>query len=357
MSACAMSSCALNRSPLIVAMPMLHWRWNTRSCSTCFTLRMSSSTCDATIFASLPRDVLQQHDELVAAEARHEILAAHAVADLLRRELQQLVAGRVAAGVVDVLELIEIDEEQRAAPLVRGAVRDLRLERRDQPMAVVQTRQRIVTREVQQMPLALLQRANRVVERRDDRLQLRVLRASGTRRPCRRAASCASGCCSSDSGASARFRNSRPPAHDTPSSSSKTPLASASRGRNTLSYAEKSRSTLTNPSSSIDVFAALGSKSNRPSPASDSRPDRARKAKAPAALDVLREQIRRRHAGLRRELRLRASASSGAAPASTTPDLSSDISVLPSARYHVTRSISGYFATKRSTPSTASCSS
>ena len=65
------------------------------------------------------RHVAQQHDELVAAEARDEIVGPHGVAELLRSELQQMIAGSVTARVVDVLELIEVDEEQRGARVAR----------------------------------------------------------------------------------------------------------------------------------------------------------------------------------------------------------------------------------------------
>ncbi len=88
-----------------------------------------------------------------------------------------MIAGRVTARVVDVLELIQIDEEQRAPPLLLGGLSDLLIELREQPMSVVQPRQGIVIREMQQMPLALLQRADRVVERTHDCLQLAVARA------------------------------------------------------------------------------------------------------------------------------------------------------------------------------------
>ena len=82
------------------------------------------------------RYVAHEHDELVAAEPRDEVLGAHGVAQLLRGELQQVVAGRVAAGVVDVLELVEVDEEQRAARAFVGAARELGIELGDEPMAV-----------------------------------------------------------------------------------------------------------------------------------------------------------------------------------------------------------------------------
>ena len=61
------------------------------------------------------RDVSQQHNEFVAAEARDKVIGANAVAQLLRSEPEQLVAGGMSAGIVDVLELIEVDEAQGAA--------------------------------------------------------------------------------------------------------------------------------------------------------------------------------------------------------------------------------------------------
>src|SRR5690606_13601368 len=90
------------------------------------------------------REVLQQHDELVAAEAGDDVVAAYGPANLPRSGLQQLVAGGMAAGVVDILELVEIDEEQRAVALPGGTRLDLRLELRDEAMAVEQAGQRIV---------------------------------------------------------------------------------------------------------------------------------------------------------------------------------------------------------------------
>src|SRR5262249_35114158 len=94
-------------------------------------------------FRVLTVDVLEQDDELVAAEARDEVRGAHAGADLPRRELEQLVARDVTARVVDVLELIEIDEEQGAALLRPRAARDLGLELPDEAVAGVQAPRRV----------------------------------------------------------------------------------------------------------------------------------------------------------------------------------------------------------------------
>ena len=64
--------------------------------------------------------ILDQHDELVAAEPRHRVALAQVMAQAPRDVLQQAVAGLVAEAVVDVLEAVEVDEEERellAAPL------------------------------------------------------------------------------------------------------------------------------------------------------------------------------------------------------------------------------------------------
>ncbi len=58
-------------------------------------------------------DVAQQHLELVAAEARDHVAGTHGLADAARDQAQQLVARRMAARVVDVLEVVEVDAEQR----------------------------------------------------------------------------------------------------------------------------------------------------------------------------------------------------------------------------------------------------
>ena len=63
-------------------------------------------------------DVVQQHHELVAADAADGVRLAHAAADARGDFLQQLVADGVAEGVVDLLEPVEVDVEQRQ-PLPR----------------------------------------------------------------------------------------------------------------------------------------------------------------------------------------------------------------------------------------------
>ena len=57
-------------------------------------------------------DVLLEHHEFVAAEARHEILRAQHGAQPVGDRAQQLVAAWMTQGVVDLLELVEVDEQQ-----------------------------------------------------------------------------------------------------------------------------------------------------------------------------------------------------------------------------------------------------
>ena len=83
--------------------------------------RPSASTGSSIALQQLVRDlgdvvargVVQQHDELVAAEARHDVARAQAGGDARRHGLQQAVADQVAQRIVDALEVVEVDEQQR----------------------------------------------------------------------------------------------------------------------------------------------------------------------------------------------------------------------------------------------------
>ena len=64
----------------------------------------------------------EQHGELVAAEAGQRVAAAHRVAQPRRDLDEQLVAVVVAERVVDLLEAVEVDQQQRRrAAVARGA--------------------------------------------------------------------------------------------------------------------------------------------------------------------------------------------------------------------------------------------
>lgn len=58
---------------------------------------------------------LEDDDELVAAEAGHQVARSHLAAQALGHLLEQGVAHRVAVGIVDGLEAIEIDHQDAAA--------------------------------------------------------------------------------------------------------------------------------------------------------------------------------------------------------------------------------------------------
>ena len=69
----------------------------------------------------LLRAALDEHDELVAAEAADRVGLAQHVGDPRRDVAQQLVADRVAERVVDALEAVEVDEHRRRVDAPRGA--------------------------------------------------------------------------------------------------------------------------------------------------------------------------------------------------------------------------------------------
>ena len=62
----------------------------------------------------------QQHAELVAAHAVGGAGAGDVVGELGPQALQQRVAGRVAVGVVVVLEAVEVEERQHRARAMAG---------------------------------------------------------------------------------------------------------------------------------------------------------------------------------------------------------------------------------------------
>ena len=98
------------------------------------------------------------HDgEFVAAEARAERLAQHAVqAQPLADRLQHAVAERVTEAVVDRLEVVEVDRQQREPRIVALGAIDGSLQMHEQLPAVRQIGERIVVREVIQLARALV---------------------------------------------------------------------------------------------------------------------------------------------------------------------------------------------------------
>ena len=87
---------------------------------------------------------VQDHHELVAAEARAQIGRPAGIAHALCRDDQHIVAGGVAERVVDLLEAVEVelDHRQALAPAVRAL--DQRVEMIGEEGAVVQAGQPVM---------------------------------------------------------------------------------------------------------------------------------------------------------------------------------------------------------------------
>ena len=95
----------------------------------------------------------QQHRELVPAQARQHVRVAQLGRQRLGDPDDELVAGGVAEAVVDVFEVVEVDEQQRAARVVAAHVRELVLERALEAAAVEQPGERVVVGHVAQLLL------------------------------------------------------------------------------------------------------------------------------------------------------------------------------------------------------------
>jgi len=93
-------------------------------------------------------DVLLEHHEFIAAEPRHEILRAQHFAQPVGDRAQQLVAARVTQGVVDLLELIEVDKQQCRQLVGMMRNRQQTLDLVAEIEAVWQRRQLVVTRQM-----------------------------------------------------------------------------------------------------------------------------------------------------------------------------------------------------------------
>ena len=98
------------------------------------------------------RRVLEQHRELVAAEARGEIVLAQRGAQALGDGHEQRVAGRVPERVVDALEVVEVEEHDRRRVVV---ARERGVDPQREERAVGEAGQRIVARLVRQALLEL----------------------------------------------------------------------------------------------------------------------------------------------------------------------------------------------------------
>ena len=70
--------------------------------------------------------VVEQHAELIAADAPDDVARPHGVLQAVRDDAQHRIAGQVAQRVVDLLEIVEVEEQHRAGAVGRVARLDQR---------------------------------------------------------------------------------------------------------------------------------------------------------------------------------------------------------------------------------------
>ena len=122
----------------------------------------SAMTRSATrVTAALSLDVVQEHGELVAAQARREVARLQRAAQAPGDGLQQLVADRMAERVVDRLEVVEVEEEDRVVAPARG---EQLAELVEEQRAVGQAGQRVVVGLVLEAALQLAQLGDEVLQ-------------------------------------------------------------------------------------------------------------------------------------------------------------------------------------------------
>ena len=107
--------------------------------------------------AGQPRE---QYHELVAAQARHRVIDPHARFQARGNHLQDRVTDGVPQGVVDVFEMVEVEEQQGAAPATLVQQAQLLAEPVHQQRAIGQVGQWVVVRQMAHLRLRLAQGAD-----------------------------------------------------------------------------------------------------------------------------------------------------------------------------------------------------
>ena len=107
------------------------------------------------VLGRVPRGARQQRGELVAAEPGEHVALAQPRAQHRRDARDDLVAGGVAERVVDVLEVVEVEQQQRAVGAVAAHEVGVRVDLVGEARAVVQAGQRVVRGEVVQVLLVV----------------------------------------------------------------------------------------------------------------------------------------------------------------------------------------------------------
>ena len=105
---------------------------------------------------ALRRCFREQHAEFVAAEPTDGVGIAHVAPDQQRNFRQKPVAGGMAEGVVDDLELVHVDEQQAHWPLITHRVLDPLAEFGVEPPAVHEPGQRVLVGELNELVLGAL---------------------------------------------------------------------------------------------------------------------------------------------------------------------------------------------------------
>ena len=86
----------------------------------------------------------QDHRELVAADARRVVTESQDPAEPLAERLERGVAGGMPVGVVDLLEAVEVDDDEREGPVVPEAAGDRHLEQAVEAAPVEEPGERVV---------------------------------------------------------------------------------------------------------------------------------------------------------------------------------------------------------------------
>ncbi len=146
----------------------------------------------------IQRAGLEKNSKLVTTEAGESISPAHLALEQRADLAQQHVAGRVAAGVVDDLELVDVEITQRVAALARLGALQRSFDAALEFAAVDEARQQIVRRVIREAAIQLTRLRSRHGTRARRRTPRPRRRGSGPRcsprtARCRRGGSAASG--------------------------------------------------------------------------------------------------------------------------------------------------------------------
>ena len=130
--------------------------WTGSPESRCTRSRSASSRPSATRHRTVGARPVQEHGELVAAEAGEHVRRAQASLEDRRDAADEAVAGLVAERVVDVLEVVDVDHEHAAGLTLALDEQHLLAELLEEAAAVEQTRQGVVVGEELQLGLERL---------------------------------------------------------------------------------------------------------------------------------------------------------------------------------------------------------